>query len=77
VVPRGTTVILETPQGKRFRLCRKCYTEYEMGKLKQDFDSAKKTIDLYGITGTDAYEITDKKKKFVEDIKEGKWENIL
>jgi RNA:NAD 2'-phosphotransferase (TPT1/KptA family) len=65
---RMETVILETPKG-RFRLCRDCYAAYGKGQLNKEYEESKKNIKLYGLTGTDAYEIIKEKEKFLKIIK--------
>lgn len=67
------TLILETPKG-RFRLCRDCFAYYEQSKLQEGYDTAKSNILLYGVTGTDAYEVIKQREKFIKDIKKGKYE---
>lgn len=70
---RGETVILETPNG-RFRLCNACFTLYEQKKANENFNEAKKKVELFGLGDkTDAYDIMDKKKKFIQELKEGKY----
>ena len=70
-MPRFQTLIVQTPKGS-FRVCRDCYSVYGTQKLTEDYESAKKEVDLLGIKDTDAYEIIKKKEKFIKDIKEGR-----
>jgi hypothetical protein len=66
---RMETIILETPKG-RFRLCKDCYTTYAKDQLNKDYEDSKKKVKLYGLTGTDAYEIIKEKEKFLKIIKD-------
>ena len=67
---RGETLLVDTPKG-RYRLCRDCFAAYESKKLNQGYKTAKENIKLYGIKGTDAYEIIKKQENFIKDIKKG------
>lgn len=69
-MPRMQTLIVQTQKGS-FRVCRDCYSVYGTQKLTEDYENAKKEIDLLGIKSTDAYEIIKKKEKFIQDIKKG------
>jgi len=45
---------------------------YASKQLNEGYREAKKNVELYNITGTDAYEVIKNQEKFIKDIKEGK-----